>query len=288
MMEFSQCAVPGSSGATLNCCHTALDKGKSSILIALPFGVPCAVARAAFDRFGAVFNVVTWESRYILNLDLAFSGNENLAPAEHVEDMTCILRRLGIDACCLIGYCSGAGISLLAARRYPDIFTELILVNGEYQLFKQGHASTDYQRSIDTFLPVVASSRQQAGFIFTKMAEISKVASGGAQSELDRLINIPFSREEYLFRYAKNYMAYRGFDALAVASELRQRTLVLTGRRDVHSGMENSEAVRDRIPGAQGFIDDDGDHYEFCRAGSSILQEIGSYLAEPHGRRGGT
>lgn len=247
-------------------------------MITLPFGVPVSVAHAAFERFERDFNVVTWESRYILNLDQEFSGDEKMAPAEHAQDMICILKELEIDSCYLIGYCSGAGISLAAATEHPDVFTELILVNGEYQLFKRGHASTNYQRSIDTFLPVVATSRQQAGFIFSKMAEISQASKGDSQSELDKQINLPFSREEYLFRYAKNYMAYRDFNALDVAAGVRQRTFILTGNADVHSSAENSLAVGDCIPGSKKFIDEKGDHYEFCRASSMTLEVLGEYL----------
>ncbi len=280
-MELSQSSIPGSNGAILSCCHTAVDKDKPSLLIALPFGVPVSVARAAFAKFAHRFNVITWESRFILNLDQGFSGDEKLTPAEHVQDMLCILRALEIGTCRLIGYCSGAGISLLAASEHPEIFSKLILVSGEYQLFKRGHASTDYQRSIDTFLPVVASGRQQAGFIFAKMAEISKVSKeGGVQTELDKQINLPFSKEESLFRYAKNYMAYRDYNAVEVAGGVRQSTFVLTGRKDVHSSMENSEAVHASIPGSKLFVDDKGDHYEFCRAGSGMLDEIGAFLAE--------
>lgn len=277
-MELPQKSIPGSSGAILSCCHTVLDENKPSVLIALPFGVPTRIARAAFEQFSHRFNVITWESRFILNLDQAFSGNERLAPTEHVEDMLCILRALEIETCTLIGYCSGAGISLLAAREHPEVFSRLILVNGEYQLFRKGHTSTDYQRSIDTFLPVVATGRQQASLIFTKMGEISK-SKGGEHSELDRQINLPFSKEEYLFRYARNYMAYRDYKALDIARGIQQRTLVLTGRQDVHSSMQNSEAVRSSIPGAKQFVDDKGDHYEFCRAGSSTLGEIAAFLA---------
>jgi|GEM_PF-1977117 len=276
--KFPQRTVPGSSGAILNCRHTALDQDKPTLLLALPFGVPLTIADAAFDEFEPNFNVVTWESRYVLNLDQEFLGDEKLAPVEHVEDMICILREFQIETCCLIGYCSGAGISLLAAKKYPEVFTDLILVNGEYQLFRRGHTATDYQRSIDTFLPVVATGRQQAGFIFTKMAEITKASKGEAQSELEKQINSPFSQEEILFRYAKNYMAYRDFNALEVAVEIRQSAFVLTGQLDEHSSQENSEAVSGLIPGSTKFIAEKGDHYEFCRTGSSTLQAINSYL----------
>lgn len=279
-MEIRQRSVPVRCGAILDCRHTPLDMDKPSILIALPFGVPASLAYAAFEKFEPTFNVVTWESRYILNLDQEFSGDEKLAPDEHVEDMVSILKTLHINTCNLIGYCSGAGVSLVAAKQYPDIFTELILVNGEYQLFRKGHKSTDYQRSIDAFLPVVASGRQEAGFIFSKMAEIAKASKADMQSELDKQVNLPFSQQEYLFRYAKTYMAYRDFDALALAAKVRQRTFVITGQLDEHTSMESSEAVGDSIPGAKKFIDDKGDHYEFCRAGSLTLEVIAEYLAK--------
>lgn len=277
--EFPQRLVPGSSGAMLNCLHTQIDHAKPSILVALPFGVPADVAKAAFEHFGPRFNVITWESRFVLNTDQDFTGEEQMAPVEHVGDMLALLRALGIESCTLIGYCSGAGISLVAASRYPNVFTDLILVNGEYQLFRRGHVATDYQKSIDTFLPVVATGRKQASFIFSKMAEISQVKKQGTvQTELDKQINLPFSKEEYLFRYAKNYMAYREFNALEIAKEIRQRTFVLTGRKDEHSNMENSEAVGRTIAGSTQYVDDNGDHYEFCRAGSPTLERIAEYL----------
>ena len=52
--------VAGASGATLACSHTPLDHGKPTVLVALPFGVPASVARAAFETLDSAFNVVTW------------------------------------------------------------------------------------------------------------------------------------------------------------------------------------------------------------------------------------
>jgi len=284
MSELVQRSLPGSGGAILRCCHTALDPAKPSLLIVLPFGVPASLARAAFDALGAACNVVTWESRYILNLDLPFTGKEPLAPAAHVEDMRCILAALEIGTCHLLGYCAGAGIALLAASQHPEHFTDVILVNGEYQLFKRGYKPTAYQRSFDAFLPTVAADRRQASFVFARSTEIARASKAGEPSELDRQIKLPYSHEEYLFRYARTYMAYRNFDALAVARDVRQPAFVLTSRQDVHASAEHSEAIRDAIPQVRDFIDDKGDHYEFCRAGSVTLDQIGAYLATsgPH------
>lgn len=279
----TQCAykrrsVLGSSGAALECCHTEIDRHCPSILIALPFGVPADVAQAAFERFQPDFNVVTWESRYVLNLTQPFTGDENLAPIEHVIDMIHILTSLQIDTCYLIGYCSGAGISLLAAQQFPQVFTELIVVNGEYQLFRKGHTSTNYQRSIDTFLPEVSVSRANAHAIFLTMSEVSKASKASEPTALEKQINLPFSQEEHLFRYARNYMAYREFDALDLAAKVTQRTFVVTGAMDEHSSMENSEAVFGCLRNSRKFVDDKGDHYEFCRTGSLTLAVIDDYI----------
>jgi pimeloyl-ACP methyl ester carboxylesterase len=276
-------SVTGAGGATLACSHTVLDPSKPTVLIALPFGVPASVARAAFETLKSTFNVVTWESRYILDLSQTFSGTEKLGPDEHVEDIVAILGSLQIDRCNLVGYCSGAGISMLAAEKHPEIFTRLILVNGEYQLFRKGHVTTDYQRSVDIFLPEVAKGREQASRIFSTMSDITIASKSEPQSELDRKINLPFSKAEYLYRYAKNYMAYRDFNALSIAARVFQDALVLSGRRDVHSDMENSEAVDACLPRSSQFVDEQGDHYEFCRAGSSTLEEIRTFLSALNG-----
>jgi hypothetical protein len=112
------------------------------------------------------------------------------------------------------------------------------------------------------------------------MGELSMVSKKGESVELDKHTNLPFSNEEYLFRYAKSYMAYRDFDALPIAREIRQRAFVLMGKQDLHSPMENSEAVGDSIKDAERFVDGNGDHYEFCRLGSSTLEAIAAHLAE--------
>ncbi|HET9896587.1 MAG TPA: alpha/beta fold hydrolase [Streptosporangiaceae bacterium] len=276
--DYPRRSVTGAGNATLACSHTPLDPSKPTVLVALPFGVPASVARVAFETLESAFNVVTWESRYILDLGQTFAGTEKMGPDEHVEDLVRILGDLQIDRCHLVGYCSGAGISLLAAEKHPDIFATLVLVNGEYQLFRRGHVTTDYQRSIDTFLPEVAKGRDDASFIFSTISGISAAAKGGTQSELDRKINLPFSNSEYLYRYAINYMAYRDFDALSIASRVTQNAFVLTGCRDMHSNMENSEAIDARLPRSAKFVAGEGDHYEFCREGSSVLGEIRVFL----------
>lgn len=287
--DYPQRSVAADGGATLTCSHTVLHPGKPTILIVLPFGVPAGAARAAFERFASAFNVVTWESRYILDLSQVFSGTEKLGPDEHVADMMRILGAFQIDRSYLVGYCSGAGISLLAAKKHPEVFTKIVLVNGEYQLFRKGHEATNYQRSIDTFLPEVAKSREQACSIFSTMSDITEASKCKTPSESDRQIDLPrnveedlyrypFSSEEYLYRYAKTYMAYRDFDALGNAAQVTQNALVLAGRRDEQSSLDNSEAVNSILPKSTILVDDQGDHYEFCRAASPVLQEIGAFL----------
>jgi pimeloyl-ACP methyl ester carboxylesterase len=114
--------------------------------------------------------------------------------------------------------------------------------------------------------------------IFSTMAEVAGSSKGEEPSELHRQMNLPFSNEEYLFRYAKNYMAYRDFDALEIASEIPQTTFVVAGQLDQHTNIENAQAIADHIPRSTIFIDEEGDHYAFCQAGSLTLEAIGRYF----------
>jgi pimeloyl-ACP methyl ester carboxylesterase len=272
--------VASRDGTLIRCLHGPLTAGRGAVMIALPFGVPAKVAEAAFAAFDRDFNVLTWESRLILDSDVCFTGEEPMSPDDHVADMMAILAGLEIKQCRLIGYCSGAGISLLAASIHPEVFTHLILVNGEYQLFRAGHEATAYQRSIDAFLPEAAEGREQATAMFQTMSEISSASRAGAeQPEFERLFNAPFSSAERLFRYASNYMAYRDFDALTLAREIRQPTDIVLGGRDSHAGVENSRAICEAIGGARPHLDEAGDHYSFCRAGSRTLELVSASLA---------
>jgi pimeloyl-ACP methyl ester carboxylesterase len=265
------------NGVLIRYHHTTPEPDKPWLLIALPFGIPVEVAAAALEAFRPAFNVITWENRYVLDLDLPFGGDEPLAPTDHVGDMLSVLAALEVERCRLIGYCSGAGFALVAAREHPDRFSDLVLVNGEFQLFRRGHVATAYQRSIDSFLPVVASDRETAASIFTTMAEVAE-AGEEHDSLLQRQMNFPFGNGERLFRYARSYMAYRDFDAAAVACRVSQSTLVIAGRRDEHTDPENAQAIAEAIPRATLLVDEDADHYAFCRAHSATLAAIVRHL----------
>lgn len=275
--EAQSFTVTQADGFAIRCQGALAGRREPSVVVVLPFGVPNAVARSAFRCLGPKYNVVTWEARYILDSAAPFSGVEALSPDVQVDDLLSVLDALGIDRCCLVGFCSGAGIALVAATEHPDRFTDVILVSGEYQLFRHGHRATPYERSVDGFLPIVAQSRAQATAVFSKMADLGKAARG-VQSDLQKQINVPFTDAEYLFRYAKTYMAYRDFDAVAVAPNVTQPTFVVAGALDEHTRVENSQVVAARIPRSTVFIDDVADHYGFCVADSKVLGAIGSYL----------
>jgi hypothetical protein len=249
------------SGATLTCSHTVLlYLGKPTVLITLPFGVPATVARAAFGTFESEFNVVTWESRYILDLSQMFSGMEKLELAEHVTDIVRTVCNLQIGYCCLVGYCANAENSLFAAEKYSEIFAKPILANGEYRLFRKGRTVTGYQRSIDTLLEV-ARGRKLANSIFSKMAELPV---GKSRCSLNWTGSTRRSARR------NNYVAMRRTDV----SKLRFPQYRCSGppgqiRSDWVAGRasstKNSETVDAGLPRSAKFVNDQNDHYEFCR-----------------------
>jgi len=264
-------------GLVLRYHHTTPAPHKLWLVVALPFGIPVSVLAPALAALRPAFNVITWESRYLFDLDVPFTGEEALAPDDHVDDMLAVLAALQVDRCRLIGYCSGAGFALLAATRRPDCFRDVVLVSGEFQLFRRGHAATAYQHSIDGFLPVVAQSRETAAAIFTTMAEVS-AAAADEETQLQRQMNAPFTSEERLFRYACSYMAYRDFDALTLARQVTQPTLVIGGGCDEHTRPENAHAIADALPRATLHVDEHADHYAFCTPDSPVLDAIMRHL----------
>lgn len=258
--------------------HTVSEPDRPWLLIALPFGIPVEIAASAVAAFRPAFNVITWENRYVLDLDVPFAGEEPLAPSDHVDDMLSVMAALGVERCRLVGYCSGAGFALLAATEHPERFSDLVLVNGEFQLFRRGHVATTYQRSIDSFLPMVGSNRETAASMFITMAEVAGAREAREDSPLQQQMNFPFGHQERLFRYGRSYMAYRDFDAPTIASRVSHNALVIAGRRDEHTDPENAQAIAEAIPQATLVVDEDGDHYAFCRPGSATLEAIARHL----------
>jgi pimeloyl-ACP methyl ester carboxylesterase len=279
--------IPAFDGRPLRVFHTARQAGRRNLLLVLPFGVRYAMAERLCDALAPHFNVITWESRFVLDLqddatddafDVEYHVRDLITVAAHAND------RVGhVGPMDVIGYCSGAGVGLLAAARYPDSVRRLALVCGEFMLKPSVCAPSSFQREVDVLLPVAAMSKDMADMLFDKIS----AGRGAPQSEFHSFISVPFSSAAHLHRYGLNYVAYRRTDFLGEASTVTQPTLVIATRSDRQVHPESAHIIVSHLPDATDVHEFDGDHYELCRAQpamtDALLQFFGTQAnrAEP-------
>jgi pimeloyl-ACP methyl ester carboxylesterase len=242
----------------------------------IPFGLPTSIARPFFDFFGTHFNIVTLESRCILEESERLHGIEAFSIADHVQDVRAVM-----DACCiersiLVGYCSGAGIALAAAARLPERFDSLILAHGEYAILKDPACVTRFSLEMDSLLSLAAKDERHANLVFEKVRDRRVIGLDRRPPGLD----LPFSKLSYLRRYAHNYIAYKSCDFEYLARPVRQRALLLSGERDIQANVASTQRIGRALANSQIHVDRYSDHYGLLREESDSLTTIWNYLCD--------
>lgn len=266
----------GPDGISLNFARSEYQEGKPWLALIIPFGVRVAIAKPFFDFFQPQFNIVSWESRLIL------SPNEQPAPSgafelhRHVKDLEVILTKCNVQKCIVVGYCSGAGIALGAANRYPDLISHLVLVHGEYVLLNEPQCSTQFAKEIDELLTMAHKDETHLQSIFEKVNDRRLDAGTYRPTGID----LPFSKLAYLRRYAQNYQAYKKEDFLKLARYVTHRTLLMTGKKDAQANVASTTMIKDAMPNAMLFVDDAADHYGILREESNTLTALWNHLFE--------
>jgi len=132
----------------------------------MPFGLSVDLAEAFFSFYQPRYDVVTWESRLILDSSEREVRPEDFAVINHVYDLMSVLYACRVSRAFLVGYCSGAGVGLAAANRFPQFFSSLILVHGEYTLLSDESCTTQFAADTDSLLSIAAKSDEDARQIF--------------------------------------------------------------------------------------------------------------------------
>lgn len=260
-------------GIALTFAHSEISSNKPWLVFILPFGLPLKVAEAFFAFFESNYNVVTWELRSILGSSETKSQKSDFSIEKHVADLSSVLTELNICKCDLVGYCSGAGIAMMAVNSHSEKFNSLILVNGEFTLLNDAACLTQFNRDVSSLYPIAASDIKTAQFILDKLNATS-------DANLPPGFNLPFSKAGYFHRLAVNYIAYRAVDFPAQASLVKQKTLLITAANDEQCNVNSSMKIKKMIANSDIYIDPEGDHYGIVRHESNTLAVIRDYLKE--------
>lgn len=266
----------GSDGVRLNYATSEFREGKPWIALIIPFGLRLTIAKPFFDFFQPQFNIVSWESRLILSADEEPAPPGAFELSRHVRDFEVVLGACNIRKCVLVGYCSGAGIALGAANRYPHRISQLVLVHGEYVLLNEPECSTQFAREIDGLLTMAHTDENHLKKIFEKVQN-DRIDAGDHRPQG---IDLPFSRLEFLRRHAQNYQAYKQADFQRLARFVTHRTLLMTGKKDAQANVASTVKIKSLMPNSTLHVDDAADHYGILREDSSTLVTLWNHLCE--------
>jgi pimeloyl-ACP methyl ester carboxylesterase len=250
--------------------------GRPCIALVMPFGMRLDLADAFIRFYQPHYDVVTWESRLILDSAEREISPEDFALDNHVNDLACVFRACDVTRAFLVGYCSGAGIGLAAANRLPQLFSALILVHGEYVLLGEQTCTTQFAADIDSLLSLAAGSDEGARRVFEKVSSERPAQNTSVPPGVDT----PFTQLPYLRRHALNYVAYKSTDFRRLARSVSHKSLLLTGNRDAQANVESTRRIHGLMRNAAIHVDPNADHYGILREDSQTLATIWNYLGE--------
>jgi pimeloyl-ACP methyl ester carboxylesterase len=266
----------GADGVSLNYAVGEYREGKPWMALIIPFGLRVTIARPFFEFFQPQFNIISWESRLILSPDEQPAPPGAFELQRHVKDFDVILSACNIRRCVVVGYCSGAGVALGAASRYPHRISHLILAHGEYVLLNEPGCTTQFAREMDGLLTMANTDEGHLRKIFEKVQQ-DRLDAGDHRPQG---IDLPFSQLAFLRRHAQNYQAYKKADFQKLARFVTHRTLLMTGKKDVQANVASTVKIKDVMPNSILHVDDDADHYGILREDSSTLITLWNHLCE--------
>lgn len=274
-MSLQEISIASEDGHRVRTFVGPWDRGRQTVIVILPFGAAVDLARLLCNRLLNRFNVVTWQARMILDDPEQSPDLSRSTPEMHVADMASILSLLDVPQAAVLGYCSGAGIALLAAQHHPEKLSRLALVSGEYVLPSHTCPRSRYQSDIDSLLPLAAASRRNAIAISKKL----QARPAPDDDPIAGATSLPFAHPETLYRFAVNYLAYRQLDLLEVAADVPHVALVAVGDRDEQVTVRSSELIHQRLKGGRFHLDPTADHYDVCRGATALNEAVLHFLS---------
>ena len=245
------------------------------VLYILPFGMELEFATPFLDFFTPHFNVVTWQARQIIDEQDIDESLIDLVAEKHACDALHLMDVCNIEHATLVGYCSGAGIALLAANMAPTRFSHLVLVHGEYTLFDHTEAITQFGRDIDNLLTLAAQHQDKAKQLTDKLAvQDDNNRKTRDNNGLSRATKKPFSTPRFLWRLALNYCHYKQVPFKSLAESLSQPVHILTGNRDEQTNIVSSQIIHRHCENGTLVVTEQADHYGLLRHESDTLVEI--------------
>lgn len=241
------------------------------LILANAYGMPAEFMWPIAQRLQNDFHVVTWECRWVPNIDIPFEI-EDCGSIRHARDLVDIQNALGLGPVGVAGWSSGAQIVLRAMSAFPDAIRAGVLLNPGVSIRpSESVRVTRFEEGIRSLFDKIAGNYRMA----EKYCELIYGASGADAGDSKMLSGIltstdpyllymtslPFRTAESLFRYANMMRTLFAEREDAWTHDVGQPVVVHVAGKDVVTHPDIGQALCSGLRHGSLHFDENGDHF---------------------------
>lgn len=223
--------------------------------------------------------------------DLRGCGQSDDAPngsyshEDFVADLDALRAHLGVERMAILGTSYGGFISLEYALRHPDRLSHLILVDTAPS---HAHQDAALQNALNSGLPGIERDLLDALFsgqiesddhfraAFAAIQPLYRVQPDPA-ADAERLQAIVFRYQTHNYAFSRNTRTY---DVRSRLGTIQVPTLVMCGRHDWITPIDQSEFMAEHIPGAKLVVFEHSGHGPMSEENEAYLATVRAFLGQ--------
>lgn len=259
--------------------HTTMGKGPALLWVSgwlshLELDLELPPFRERCERLAADFTLIRFDKR---GTGLSQRGISNFSLDAHVLDVEAVVAALDLQKFALVGYSEGGPICLRYTEAHPEMVSHLILI-GTFATADRLAGGSEMQQAVLSII------KQQWGLASTLMAEI--FFGEAVDPSVQRLFAAYQQQASTAEDAARSMQFTVEIDVAPTLPKITAKTLVLHGRDDRASPIENGQELAAGIKGAR-FLSFDGNHIPNRKQAAQMDQAIREFIIEDAADRGG-
>jgi pimeloyl-ACP methyl ester carboxylesterase len=219
------------------------------------------------------YRVIIWEPRGTVSPPPPFGL------ADQVEDLSAVLEHESIEACHLIGWCTGAKVAIDFYLRRPSAVLSMAFLNATFKC-DGGPEELDspYESNLESLCRMLVSKPATAATVMKSLQSLTRPGEGEILAQSDReqmsvsilsLMNsdlescvvAPFRTEQTTLNYAHQLIDFWKHDARPAAAEVKVPVFLLATEYDQVATPETSAMAAGIFPNARHLLVRGATHY---------------------------
>ena len=251
--------------------------GEGEPLILIPgFGTGLWIWFKQVTEFSKYFRVITFDPRGIARS----GGGEQFASMRRLaEDLKELLEALGINRAHIVGASFGGFVAQEFALGFPEMTDKLVLCCTSYGGAGHVPPSAETLMALASTKGLNTAERVRQNLLLAFSPEY--VAA--EPEEVERVVELREANFVPEQVYLHQLQAAIDFDASSRVSEIKARTLVITGDADIIVPAENSRNLASRIPNAELRVVPGGSHTFFIEKADQLNKAVIEFISRTEG-----